>query len=175
METHYSRQSGTGEIHYMITKINPQGSFFLFFFFFDVCIWSRPGWWIVLASIFQEHVWISSFPSLSLVNMFSGATAHHTSTVGLGGGMSATLPVDAGSLMFKRWQTHYGPPLCSSTDKTLCPHSTTLLHINTPTYFLPWNVLTWHNRLPMKSCHPSSLCQSVLLWGTSTLTIFLTI
>lgn len=38
---------------------------FFFSFFFYVCIWSSPGWWIVLASIFQEPVWNSAFPSLS--------------------------------------------------------------------------------------------------------------
>lgn len=51
METHYSRRSGSGEIHYMITKINPWGNIF------DVCIWSSPGWWMVLASIFPKPAW----------------------------------------------------------------------------------------------------------------------
>jgi len=68
----------------------------------------------------------------------------------------------------------YGPPLRVSTDKILSPHWTTPLHtaLSTHTYFLPSNVLTWRDGLPMKSRHPSKPYKPVWLWGTSTLTIF---
>lgn len=41
------------------------------------------------------------------------------------------------------------------------------------TYFLSSNVLTWHDRLPIKIRHPSSPYKPVLLWGTGPLTMFL--